>query len=344
MYYKKAIVSLLTLIIALSGCNKAEEPRIDEAQPKAHQADNRQDPSDTKDNQEADKEAEKEVEKEKNPDGKPIDEAQQGETQQGEKTQRHTLMFAQGVSPEAGWYDVDKLRTEQDVMACWLITSSNMLQWWQDRYTEAGKVLPAGTPNGIGTGRYGLAIFDDAITKFRDLHYGANITTGLLWYISGEDAHITGHAYPRPGTGGYLRSLAGQITYSPYAFASYDTWGKRGLSREEALRLCSEALISELRKGSVIGLDIKTHVGQGGSLHAITLWGVEIDSEGQITHVYITDSDDGIHQLVRCAVDIYDNTFYQSREVALKIPASEAYPGGATWSLLRLFSLAVPMR
>src|SRR3712207_8728500 len=51
------------------------------------------------------------------------------------------------------------------------------------------------------------------------------------------------------------------------------------------------------------GLEIKTHVGLGGALHAITLWGAEVNSKNEVTSVYITDSDDYEHQLVRCPIE-----------------------------------------
>lgn len=251
-------------------------------------------------------------------------------------------VFALGVTLEEGWLDVDKLRRPEDVMACWLITASNMLQWWQDRYTEQGRALPEGTPHGRGSGLYKSAIFDDALSKFRELRRGGNISSGLLWYIEGRDAHISNHSYPLPNTGGYLRSVqGGPIDYSQRAFASYDDWNAQK-SSEAALKSFSEPLLRRLRAGSAIGLDIKTHVGLGGALHAITLWGAEKNAEGAIVALYITDSDDYERQLVRCPVRVQFDERFQSREIVIDIPACSAYPKGASWMLLRLFYLAPP--
>ncbi|GAE21490.1 IdeS/Mac family cysteine endopeptidase [Bacteroides pyogenes] len=251
-------------------------------------------------------------------------------------------VFAKGVTVEHGWHDVDKLKRPQDVMACWLITASNMLQWWQDRYIEEGCKLPEGTPNGKGIGPYRSAIFDDAITKFVNLNNGGNITNGLLWYVEGKNADITGHAYPVPNTGGYLKKIQGrQLEYGERFFLSYDDWGKM-TTEKEALRVFSESLIKRLKTGAAIGVDIKTHVGVGGMLHAITLWGAEVNNENEVTSVYITDSDDYEHQLVRCPIEACNNEIYNSKEIAMKIPAGKAYDKGATWAIMRLFYLSPP--
>lgn len=248
-------------------------------------------------------------------------------------------IFATGVTLEDGWYDVDKLKRPEDIMACWLISASNMLQWWQDLYLEQGNTLPQGTPHGRGTGLYKSAIFDDAISKFRELTRGGNISSGLLWYIEGKHVKISNHSYPLPNTGGYLRDKV--VDYSQSAFASYDDWSS-AKSPKEAQKIFSEYLLERLRVGSSIGLEIKTHVGLGGSLHAITLWGAEVNDQGIVVAIYITDSDDYEQKLVRCPVWIYVNKQFNSREVAMDVPVSEAYSEGGSWAILRLFYLAPP--
>lgn len=254
---------------------------------------------------------------------------------------KEIFFFAKGVSATKGWHDIEKLKKPEDIMACWLITASNMLQWWQDRYKEAGYELPEGTPDGTGSGPYKSAIFDDAITKFNDLHLGANINAGLLWYVEGKDAGISNHSYPKPGTGGYLKNIEGcKVEYSEHAFTDYDAWANKS-ENEEALKVFSEKLLEELKRGSAIGMEIKTHIGLGGLLHAITLWGAEVDEKGLITHIYITDSDDYERQLVRCPIEIHDNDF-KTKEVAMRVPPGEAYKDGALWAILRLLYIAPP--
>lgn len=72
-------------------------------------------------------------------------------------------------------------------------------------------------------------------------------------------------------------------------------------TEEEALQIFSENILTA-QDGAAMRLEIKTHVGLGGALHAITLWGAEVNSKNEVTSVYITDSDDYEHQLVRCPI------------------------------------------
>ena len=115
-------------------------------------------------------------------------------------------------------------------------------------------------------------------------------------------------------------------------------------TEEEALQIFSENLLNRLKMGAAMGLEIKTHVGLGGALHAITLWGAEVNSKNEVTSVYITDSDDYEHQLVRCPIETYDfkSELYNAKQIAMKIPAGEAYEEGGTWAILRVFHIAPP--
>ena len=75
------------------------------------------------------------------------------------------VVFADGVTLNSGWYDVNKLkRAGADINMCWAAAASNIIQWWQDRYVAAGNTLPAGAVTGVGTksydgvGAYNLAL------------------------------------------------------------------------------------------------------------------------------------------------------------------------------------------
>ncbi len=88
-------------------------------------------------------------------------------------------------------------------------------------------------------------------------------------------------------------------------------------------------------------MDIKTHVGQGGALHAITMWGAEFDPAGTVTKLYITDSDDYEHRLVETAVSP-DTDIYKSKVITMELSPCNAYPNGAYGEILRLFYLQRP--
>lgn len=257
------------------------------------------------------------------------------------KEDKFKLIFAKGVTREHGWYDVDKLKRPEDIMTCWLITASNMLQWWQDRYTESGAILPSGTPNGLGDGPYKLAIFDKAIQSFTSLNFGGDISNGLSWYIRGTYPHIRGHARPkRHAQGGYLRSIPETtINYPERSFLDFDAWTNLPKA-SEVLALFSDNVIQKLNQGAVLGMDIKTHVGLGGGLHAISVWGVEVNTSEQVQAIYITDSDDFEKRLVRCPIEVVKNPSFPGWVLAMSVPISDAYTTGAKWEVLRLTYLA----
>ena len=251
------------------------------------------------------------------------------------------VCFAEGVTLEQGWWDVEKRGVPEDFMACWLITSSNMLQWWQDQYTAMGMKLPEGTPNGPGTGSYQMAILDQAMQSFNDLEKGGSIHTGLLWYIEGKSTDISGQSYPKSNTGGYLKTVSKDyLNYSTRPFIVYDHWEKAS-TEAAALSIFSEQILAAFQRGDVIGMDIKTHVGLGGALHAITIWGAAYDANGQVRGIYMTDSDDHIHQLVYCEVKSLADPFFNTKVIAINVPQNEAYPNGGEWEVLKAYNLSV---
>ncbi|MBR3914656.1 MAG: IdeS/Mac family cysteine endopeptidase, partial [Bacteroidales bacterium] len=74
-----------------------------------------------------------------------------------------TIVFAEGVTVNSGWYDVNKvgMGDNGDINMCWAASCSNIIQWWQDRYVAAGNSLPANAVTGPGAnGTYQLALMD----------------------------------------------------------------------------------------------------------------------------------------------------------------------------------------
>ena len=248
--------------------------------------------------------------------------------------------FAKGVSEKSGWWDVEKRGVPQDYMACWLITACNMLQWWQDQYQASGHALPQGTPDGEGNGPYQMAILDKAMECFGDLEKGGGIPTGLLWYVEGKSTDISGQSYPKKGTGGYLSSVNPQfIDYSSRPFTIYDEW-EYATDLEQALSVFSEKIMRAFQRGDVLGMDIKTHVGLGGALHAITIWGVTYDENRQVRGLYLTDSDDHQRRLVYCKVKAVEDPFFKTKVIALDIPKNETYDKGCEWEVLKAYHLS----
>ena len=228
------------------------------------------------------------------------------------------ICFVEGVTISSGWYDVNKMAAGDngDTMMCWAAAASNMIQWWQDRYVAAGHSLPAGavtgpgtkTHSGTGFGRcYELALMDVFHSQWTNLTSGSQADFAISWYFEGE---LNGGEYAsnqaKPTTaGGYFSSVWSSIypeLYHDYedgalpwlcydlyttCFNNYSLWGSK--TGNECLLDFSNYIVTSINRG-IASLTIQPG---SAALHAITLWGYEIDNAtGFITRVWVTDSDD----------------------------------------------------
>ena len=227
-----------------------------------------------------------------------------------------TTVFAEGVTLTSGWYDVNKKSTQQqagaDAMMCWAASSSNIAQWFQDRYVADGKTLPAGCPNGTqSTYGYELQIMDVFRDNWENLARGNWTDGGVIWYFEGRNVYETNDksscAYPRSGTGGYFKSQWSSIfadmykyengwawyTGEPYTYATeINNYNWRGSSVADPLLKFSEYIINAFEHGmSSMAVAMSSNFN---GAHAVTIWGYEMDNAtGYVTKLYIADSDDG---------------------------------------------------
>ena len=230
------------------------------------------------------------------------------------------IVFAEGVTLSSGWYDVNKMKEGDngDRMMCWAAAASNMIQWWQDRYVAAGNSLPAGAVTGVGTkmhsgvgyGRcYELALMDIFHSQWTNLERGSQPDYAISWYFEGK---LNGGDYAqnqaKPTTaGGYFNSVWADIypqLYHDYkdqavphlcydlytvCFNNYTLWGNK--SGNECYMEFSNYIKTAISRG-IASLTIQPG---SSALHAITLWGYEIDkATGLVTRIWVTDSDDQI--------------------------------------------------
>lgn len=231
-----------------------------------------------------------------------------------------TVVFADGVTLTSGWYDVNKKgngQTNGDINMCWSASCANIIQWWQDRYVEAGNTLPAGAITGPGT-TYELAIME-AYHELWDNSRGGTTSHGITWYFEGrnimKEATPGTHAQPLDAnSGGYFADIwESQIlpnTYHDYNYVivpgiveynnlitneynNYYEWGKgSSLPKNERLKHFSQMVVDFMDKG-VVSLAVALAANLGSLHHATTLWGYEIDNAtGILTKIWITDSDD----------------------------------------------------
>ena len=230
------------------------------------------------------------------------------------------ICFVEGVTISSGWYDVNKMAAGDngDTMMCWAAAASNMIQWWQDRYVAAGYSLPAGavtgpgtkTHSGTGFGRcYELALMDVFHSQWTNLTSGSQADFAISWYFEGR---LNGGEYAsnqaKPTTsGGYFSSVWSSIypeLYHDYedgalpwmyyelyttCFNNYSLWGSK--SGNECLLDFSNYIVEFMDRG-IAALTIQPG---SSALHAVTLWGYELDkASGLVTRIWLTDSDDQI--------------------------------------------------
>jgi hypothetical protein len=231
-----------------------------------------------------------------------------------------TIVFAEGVTLTSGWYDVNKMKegNNGDTMMCWAAAASNMIQWFQDRYVAAGNTLPSSAITGPGTKVhsgsgfnrcYELALMDVFHSEWTNLEHGSQPDYAISWYFEGklnggQYASAGSQAYPTT-SGGYWNSVWPNIyphLYHDYkdqtlphlcydlyttCFNNYSSWGS--LNGSECLSEFSDYIITSINRG-IASLSINPN---SAALHAITLWGYELDkATGHITRIWVTDSDD----------------------------------------------------
>ena len=217
-----------------------------------------------------------------------------------------TVRFAEGVSQESGWYDVNKVKdgtVNGDINMCWAATAANILQWWQDRYVEQGNELPEGCPDGKGE-TYELAIMEVFHTQW-DNTYGGHAFHAVKWYFEGVNVCEGWNRQAQPlqrGSGGYFKHEWEQI--EPYMYTGHDLgytqdynnyylWGSgSGLNATGRLKAFTELVELFIDKG-MTSMAIAQRENYSGVHHSVTLWGYEKDNEtGLLTRIWITDSDD----------------------------------------------------
>ena len=208
---------------------------------------------------------------------------------------RAEVLWVDGVSLSGGWYDANKVNPyaeDGDNNLCWAASAANLIAWWQDKYQ-----VPSGTPADI----------DSIWSTYKS---GANADTGgdthaaLQWWLTGvyvplnseeEDRSIFSKSDTSTLTAweGYYYDLYGEEMYGSFNFHTWswenDLWDFFcGDYRNE---VSTDNIISLIAGGCGMGLAITNDSGSLG--HAITLWGLEYDSEtNSISRMWLTDSDD----------------------------------------------------
>lgn len=184
---------------------------------------------------------------------------------------------------EYGWYDCNKLNPSAnpngipDGMMCWAAASSDLIHWWidrnkkyiemyGDRYKGPDYIYPQ--PKAQESD-----IFQCFIDSFKD--EAGYTDQGVNWFIHGAIPSYPGRDYPY-NDGGYFKDVF------PDGVRLCKNVG--GLGKDNFNQTIKDAISN----GSAIGIAI----GPVTSSHAVCIWGVEFDSNGYVSYIYMADNND----------------------------------------------------
>ncbi len=196
-----------------------------------------------------------------------------------------------------GWYDCKKIYPNgksygpvqeglsggDDKNLCWAATAANMIYWWLDtnkdyieRYGKYTGPKNYGSDSDAGDKEwqkhFHAGIFDFFKDNFGNDGYDVN---GVLnWFFTGRGANDLGVSASKAS---FFKDILGS---GAIASELYGVDGGR----------FTQVVKDALAAGKVIGFN---HTFPNRTLHAINLWGATFDESGEITHIYVTDSNNG---------------------------------------------------
>ena len=209
-------------------------------------------------------------------------------------------VWAPGVSQSSGWVDYNKDRGQapgnDDSLMCWAASSSNIITWWQ---SQQNGTMPDSIPTASPWDVFRTITTDS----------GSNPRFALGWYVNGsggntwtwDESNSTQYQ-----SGGFLQSVYCTAD-NPVYIADRNTSASNTYAQ-------AAALVGALQSGYAMTLEVGIAGATGNvpSSHAITLWGLNYDTDQEgnisITGAYITDSDDSHAGLVSCAVKLSENS------------------------------------
>ncbi len=204
---------------------------------------------------------------------------------------------------------------------CWAYTSSNMLQYWQTYYgvfaKKAGENKDAPVHGQNYDRTYLTELGGTQSLKLNKLFYdnftgtvGGGTNKAFGWYLYGENAwggQVSANSAP-----GYFRQ------YFSHYNDTHKTVNGQNLSSLAAMSDSIKQAFGytqqngewvQTTKGQIMHLELKA----GSSSHAITCYGFETDADGNIKALYVVNSDDGKHELVKVYTKFVEYGYYDYR-------------------------------
>ncbi len=199
-----------------------------------------------------------------------------------------------------GWYDVNKSNIRgSDANLCFAAAASNTLHWWLDQNTEYISKYLKENPDApkakeIEELRHSFKnqmesdIFQIFVRQFGNRIEG-------YWPDILIDQFINGY-YPKANGGTNDPSFDGDHLTSkgpdPHGGFFYPVFGIQNLTERQYYSQGYEEISKNLKERILNGDMALMTISLGRSSHVVTLWGVEYDTNGKISAVYYSDSDD----------------------------------------------------
>lgn len=202
-----------------------------------------------------------------------------------------------------GWYDVNKtINRVEDANLCFAVAASNALHWWLEQngsyidrylaqYPDDPKKQELQTLRNSFVNQQDSAIYRRYVKQFsrRQEGYWADILV---------DQFINGYVPKENGAINHSEADRDNLVQkgpSPLGGFFYDIFGTTLLTDRTYsgdFQSFSNKLKGCFVEGDLVLLSYDTKVLN----HVVTLWGAEYDADGQISAVYLTDSDDETSQ------------------------------------------------
>ena len=206
-----------------------------------------------------------------------------------------------GQEKGKGWYDVNKSRPEEDSRdrtMCFAAVSANQLHWWLDQNKDNIDTYLNSLTNGDLTSEK-----QQKISQLQELRnsYNSQSNSGIYKLFKNYFANYSANANLLDDffINGYQVNNTGKVN-SPDFFKMdsrggffYDVFEKKILTDRLYVgdyNAFKKWVIYYMQDGQSIGIVHQTPT--PGMTHIITLWGIEIDSNNEITALFVTDSDD----------------------------------------------------
>lgn len=198
-----------------------------------------------------------------------------------------------------GWYDVNKtIGRVEDAKLCYAAAASNALYWWLKqnaiyidqylaKYPDDEKKQDLRKLRNSFISQSDSAIYKRYINQFSSRQDG-------FWSDILMDQFVNGYVPNDSGATNHSEAARDKLVQngpSEKGGFFYDIFGTTLLTNR-AYSGDFQAFGNDLKSHFLDGKLVLIDYGSGAISHVVTIWGLEYDTDGQISAIYLTDSDD----------------------------------------------------